>query len=841
MIMKLKRHTSWVGFFLIAWMTLWCASADSATFREIGPRGNLSGTIAVSRSFPRLIVHLDEGMVNYSEDAGESWNSIPAPPQVYSCDLSASPWNRMELFVCNSSAVYYCDGFTGEWTDRSPPDYVPDADERQFLRADPSVPGRLVLFYSDGLDVPKLRESLDSGVSWHALTSPSGFFSAKGLVIPEPSGQSLMIQVQTEMSTTSTVYVAITDDLGETWRMHPTPDGYSIPYCHVSDGWIWMTNHEVYKRPWVGGEWQQIPTPVSVIYMEFLPGAPETILVKDNYRLYVSTDLGQTWVERHRFPHLTRSVFLTPDMWLVPTVHSLLKSTDQGNLFTPCYSGSQPIPISNISFDPFLPGRIYASSSNLWISDDNGTTWTLSDSFPQEGHDPVICHPIVAGRLYSNDRVDGIVTSTDHGVSWRLYGENCRENRLGDTAFVPGTHELLNVVKNIGMKRSVDDSTWTEFFKPENSFDRYAELVDIDPDHPSIWTVFLHFSACGTEVSYAYRSYDFGLTWTFLWSEYSILGVLARIPGSDDDFIGIDQNDYGTRLVRIHIDPFSSEFLEFSGSRNVLFLPSQPMDYIYSGYQSLYRSSPYKLWGTPIAFSESTVRQLTLDPSNPDRILCAGDSIFELILTDHDPPNLPVVSEVIPRYESIDFDVSIPDDAAGIKLYTGNAPGVYDACRIAGREELVTGSISLPANHGNQIWYRVSCFDADGNESEWTDEASVQVRSLPENKPRILLTGYLNTRIIQGMDRSGKIAVWTNDPQGIQDIIEVRVLNRGDQPVYTLYDDGTGVDPIAGDGLFVTVIDPIAMPSNHYRFQAVDSHGDRSDFGPTLSIIGESR
>ena len=817
--------------------------ASGAVFREIGPRGNLSGTIAVSRSYPRLIVHLDEGAVNVSEDAGESWTSIQAPPEIYSCDLIASPWTRRELFICNSSAVYYCDEFSGVWTDRSPPDYVPDSEERQFLRADPSVPGRLVLFYCDGLGFLKLFETLDRGVSWHSLPVPTGIYKPYGLVIPEPSGQSLMVQLTHDF--VSIVQVALTDDLGETWRFHPTPDGYFFSECHVSAGWIWMADIDVYKKPWNGPEWQLVPTPVSVYFMEFLPGSPETILIKDLNRLYVSTDTGQTWIERQRFRNGTRSMFITSNQWLIQTDLALLQSTDEGYQFTPVYSGARPAYVDHVSFDPYETGRIYATGESgfFWISSDTGNSWVFSEAFPPSGVGPIVPDPNEEGRLYACDRILGMITTTDHGESWHLYNENCSATRIGYATFKPDTGQMLLLSSNMGFSRSVTDPSWTRF---DSSWYGSTELLTIHPVQSEIWHVFASKTGCGRDAEFVFRSSDGGIQWTeILWS-YEMTYPMSLVPASPNLVIGSGvDSDYRSRLMTLNLDTLDLEFREYGGATSLVFHEAYPDQFIYGKYWqsewSICRSSPYRIWGTPIVSGQNeSVRNLVVDPSDPDRFIVVANGIYELILTDHDPPGKPMVQSVVPRYSFVEFAVSIPSDATGIKLYTGDHSGDYDACRIAGRDELEAGPISVSADPDVLLWYRISCYDADGNEGEWTEEASVRVWSLPQNAPQILLTGYWNTWIREG-DRSARIAVLADDPQGISDVTEILVCDSDGNPIYTLHDDGSGVDPYAGDGFFITLLDPISVPSGYYRFQAVDSHGDRSDYAPLLSVKGDSR
>ena len=818
--------------------------ASGAVFREIGPRGNLSGTFAVSRSYPRLIVHLDEGVVNVSEDSGESWNAIPAPPQVYSCDLIASPWTRRELFICNSSAVYYCDEFSGVWTDRSPPDYLPDSEERQFLRADPSVPGRLILFYCDGLGFLKLFETLDRGVSWHALPVPPGIFQPVGFTIPEPSGQALLLQLRQGIILPT--FVFLTDDLGGNWRFHITPDGNPFHVCRVMNGWIWGTTGLIYKKPWMGGEWQHVQTPGSAYYLEFIYGTDLTMVTGYGNRLYVSEDSGMTWIERCRFREEFWSIFVTSEQWLIRSTNFLRVSTNAGFDFTRSYSGSHSASINAVSFDPFSPGRLYASDDNhcLWISTDNGASWQLSETFPPRGRGSIIPDPNEEGRLYAADDTFSMIMSTDQAASWHIYNEDCPYTNIGYHQFNPETGELLRLFSSGGYSRSPDDSSWTQFFSA--AWVGYPDLLIIDPVLPNIWHLFLSKSQCGTDVEYLERSTDGGLSWSCIFSSNELILPFSQVPLSPNKIIGrMNDPENEPRLMTMDLNTLEIVYREHGGATSLVFLEAYPDQFIYGEYcqseSSICRSSPYRKWGTPIVSGlDETIRKIVVDPSNPDRFIVVAYGLYELILTDHDPPGKPTVQSVVPRYSFVEFTVSIPSDATGIKLYTGDYSGEYDACRIAGRDELEAGPISVSADPDVLLWYRISCYDADGNEGEWTEEASVRVRSLPENAPKILVAGYWNTRIREG-DRSGRIAVLADDPQGISDVTEILVCDSNGNPIYTLHDDGSGVDPYAGDGFFITLVDPISVPSGYYRFQAVDSHGDRSDYAPLLSVKGDSR
>ena len=170
------------------------------------------------------------------------------------------------------------------------------------------------------------------------------------------------------------------------------------------------------------------PEGENVVFVSASPVKPGVIFVRTWFRLYRSSDGGQTWTRMtETSPHSSRFAYDPHEanhVWAV--AHGWpSRSLDSGETWTPV-DGPFESGIESqldVAFDPDQPRRIFAVAgtkdrpSRLYRSDDWGGTWTAVHDF---GSFPAEHLTMPAGSsLLLVGTSDGILRSTDAGNTFR--------------------------------------------------------------------------------------------------------------------------------------------------------------------------------------------------------------------------------------------------------------------------------------------------------------------------------------------------------------------------------------------------------------------------------------
>ncbi len=376
-----------------------------------------------------------------------------------------------------------------------------------------------VVMYIVNLEMTlELHRSMDEGVSW-ILTNDS-------LVV----SQIAEVQPGVLLGTDGLNRLYRSTDYGATWSMTPLA-GYSPVNC--------------------------APLEHNTIILDGTSG-----------RLAISTDNGETWLERtkaHEDCYLiyvsSGTLFSAPDY---SGDMALYRSEDQGISWQPC-------PVSLIvDFDdypyrwPILDltnGRLLlASNRDLYFSDDDGVTWTLMPNAPEQPHKFVWGFPMPNGDLWGGRR-GTLFRSSDAGATWTFASTGVRQAFTRQLAFISENSWLSATLH--GLWRTDDagqnwariladtGATYSHFMHPIDVLvpDTFVFGMDgqvwltqnsgqsFEPIGPPGGTincnVFFGPDAvlfCSTNAGIM-RSEDFGQTWTTIVSPHASLIQLVQHPG----------------------------------------------------------------------------------------------------------------------------------------------------------------------------------------------------------------------------------------------------------------------------------------------------------------------
>ncbi|MFI0370583.1 WD40/YVTN/BNR-like repeat-containing protein [Actinomadura sp. 1N219] len=268
-----------------------------------------------------------------------------------------------------------------------------------------------------------------------------------------------------------------------------------------------------------GATWRRVDGPMNgmaVWSMAIDPHDPRCMIVgtgaPSRAALFRTDDGGETW---HRLP---------------PDIPEFCAGVNRPRILT-------------IAFDPAVPGAAWfgIEEGGLWRSDDRGDTWSRVDGTPKSTPDGVTNSDIHCVTILEPDGdkpktiivavVNALFVSTDDGKTWTRTDSRA-EFGVYYTRLVtrlPGGDELL---------LGIGDATPGTMTKILVSTDRGASWTESALDVPAnstTWAFGVHPADpsvvfAGTKYGHLFRSADAGRTWTKEWREFSEITDVAWTP-----------------------------------------------------------------------------------------------------------------------------------------------------------------------------------------------------------------------------------------------------------------------------------------------------------------------
>ncbi len=221
--------------------------------------------------------------------------------------------------------------------------------------------------------------------------------------------------------------------------------------------------------------------------------------------LYHSTDYGRNWLHiGNEVRTVTiNSIMVHPNGSLfVGTRNGVYLSTDNGDTWTLSNNG---IPLDNPRVNMVTmnaAGDMYAQSmSGIYRSSDTGKTWTpISSTLPAGSIYSLAITP--TGSLFIVIDTLGIFRSIDNGSTWMHVGTGITTKNLWTLSSIPSTIAMNNLLvgTDIGIFRSTDNGdTWVQVMSGQD-----INIFEVGPRG----IIF-----CGTSTDGVYISDDNGISW----------------------------------------------------------------------------------------------------------------------------------------------------------------------------------------------------------------------------------------------------------------------------------------------------------------------------------------
>jgi photosystem II stability/assembly factor-like uncharacterized protein len=414
-------------FLAVCWQSYGASIPHTEDWHIAGPFGGSATAVAIDEKHPDvLLAGARQSLLYKTENSGTSWNLLPFPKRSFG-EVGA-------ILIDPLSSDHYLVGLVG----------TSDAG---------------------------LFESMDAGATWKPIPSLRGF-SVRALAgsLSDPS--------RFVAGTTQGVYLST--DSGRDWVRISDPAnlemlGITAVAIDPKDPNVIYagTAHLPWKTADGGKTWQSIhsgmidDSDVFSIYID--PRSPQQVFASACSGIYQSPNGGELWRKMmgipntHRRTHVIRQDPEQPNTIYAGTTLGLFKSIDRGGTWRQVNEQQ----VNSLAFDPVRPSEMYLAleDDGLWKSGDRGQTLApLNTGFVARRLTAVT---VSGKRLVAIQTQDGsstgIFASDDNGTTWtkveRVQG--LAGVHLTSITGVPGESRMLFAANPRQVFKSADGGvTW---------------------------------------------------------------------------------------------------------------------------------------------------------------------------------------------------------------------------------------------------------------------------------------------------------------------------------------------------------------------------------------------
>jgi photosystem II stability/assembly factor-like uncharacterized protein len=324
-----------------------------------------------------------------------------------------------------------------------------------------------------GADNTAIWKSTDAGSSWQRLSATPG---GHGPLVFAFDSRAIYVMAFDNLDNLYKLYKSL--DGGISWATVSSPTYPTTIAAGAAPGIVYTGGLESFCRSadsaatWTCSHFPQFPIRIVEVPGDG-PGAAPRILAASPGGVYVSGDRGSTWARADgELGSLAYVGALASDasgsLVLAGTVIGIFRSQDRGDSWTPASAGLHSAWITALALDPQDPSRVWAATagfagslkSDLFRSADGGLSWSLGNG-PASYFGALAIGPGHPSTLYAGG--SAVFRSDDDGEHWTsstlpLPGGHSVEALTLD----PGSPERVWAVSTGGLFRSDDGArSWT--------------------------------------------------------------------------------------------------------------------------------------------------------------------------------------------------------------------------------------------------------------------------------------------------------------------------------------------------------------------------------------------
>ncbi len=459
-----------------------CVEAPTEEPRHVwknyyGPEGGYVHSVAIAPSDPRTVYAITGATLYRSDDGAEHWRKLRAWRSISgSCALAVHPQKGETLIVRHSDMEISRDGGK-TWTELE----IPKGNIWDFFYSDDAKP----LVYL--LAGKKIYKSADDGASWKEIReidtrNHPEFFK-------DMNHPSFLFVRQVYANAP----VEFSPDGGATWKTIPLPEGeYAVDFgAHPDDKKILFYLNErgvCHFTDDFGETWEIFYDPNNDAYnSEKLRSLVISALPK---RCNPINNNSGVFRRRHYAVGPGRK----PVVFHTPWEGGIVRTTDGGKTWSPCYSGIASTSIMRIYASKERPGTLFcAAAHGVYMIDKDDTNWrqfrvSHALSNPFGAINAIAIDPEKPSNIFMGHRFGLIFKSEDRGSSWSVAVNltlNRGYNMVHGFFFPPDEKDSYFVIVNSGIfkcSRSGRQFERIAEFVPEQT---YFAIVLFNPCDPS--------------------------------------------------------------------------------------------------------------------------------------------------------------------------------------------------------------------------------------------------------------------------------------------------------------------------------------------------------------------